>query len=288
MVSARRQPLRAGARRTATAVGEIAVEEFGYGLGPPSGMLVLRYPPTTTVPDFPDQRNDFVHQVFWSPDGVLTVRRGSSHRFLSPDEVLWVRRGVTAEIRALDVQTVLRVCVRQAPAALCGLSAAALDPGDAARESLLDVARPGVTEEAGLAVRAELLDTLARVGSTEVGHVAAGSGPAHDVARALVHDPSDPTSLTDWAARVHVSAKTLQRHFEQEYAMSFTAWRTRTRLQASMALLHHLPVTEAAHRVGYGSASAFVAAFTREFGTTPGRLAATHSGRAADCGTASG
>src|SRR5690606_16734743 len=34
------------------------IEEYGYGLGPPTGMLVLRYPPTDHPPHFPEARDD--------------------------------------------------------------------------------------------------------------------------------------------------------------------------------------------------------------------------------------
>src|SRR3546814_16373071 len=78
--------------------------------------------------------------------------------------------------------------------------------------------------------------------------------------------------MADWAARRHVSTKTLQRDIEREFDASFTALRTRIRLKAAAALLHGHSVTETAHLVGYSSASSFVAAFTREFGETPGRF----------------
>jgi len=271
MVSTSGQPRSHALLRSATAAGEIAVEEYGYGLGPPDGILVLRYPPRFTVPDFPEERDDFLHQIFWSPDGVLTLNRGGTTRFASSSEMLWVRRGVVAEVRGLDAQTVLRVCVRQAPAALTTLGAAVLSPGPQVGAMLLSIARPGIAEEVGLRTRAEVLDALAASSPVEIERTAAGSSPARAVARELLRDPADPTGLGEWAYRLHVSAKTLQRDFEREFAMTFTAWRTRTRMQAAVALLHDRSVTETAHLVGYASASAFVAAFTREYGEPPGR-----------------
>ncbi|WP_241005220.1 AraC family transcriptional regulator [Nocardioides sp. zg-1228] len=258
---------------TATAAGAIAVEEYGYGLGPPTGVLVLRYPPQAAVPDFPPDRDDFVHQLFWSPDGVLAVHRGDTSRFLSSAEMLWVRRGVVAEVHGLGRQTVLRVCVRQAPASLTALEAGVLAPEAEVGGRLLEIARPGVEEQDGLRARHDVLEALAGCRAVHLGHVDGGAGPAHTVAQALLHDPADPTSLTDWAARLHVSDKTLQRHFVREFGTTFTAWRTTTRLRAAAAMLRHLSVTETAHRVGYTSVSAFTAAFTREFGTSPGRYA---------------
>ena len=272
MVSPRGQSLSLAMPRTASSVGEITVQEFGYGLGPPTGILVLRYPPTSAVPDFPEDRDDFLHQLFWSPDGVLAVRRGATARFISAGEMLWVRRGVVAEVRGTGVQTVLRVCVRRAPSPLKALPAAALSPGRRTGERLLELARPGVSEAAGLRKRREVLDTLATCPAVAIDHVSAGDSPAHVVARALLSDPADQTGLAVWAERLHVSPKTLQRDLEREFDATFTTLRTRIRLRAAAAHLHDRSVTETAHLVGYASASAFVAAFTREFGQTPGRF----------------
>ena len=101
-----------------------------------------------------------------------------------------------------------------------------------------------------------------------------GSGLATVVARALLHDPADRTELREWAARLHVSLKTLQRDFLREYGTSYRRWRTELRLRASRALLETEPVAEVARRVGYATSSAFIAAFAREYGYTPGRRSA--------------
>ncbi|MDQ4114891.1 MAG: AraC family transcriptional regulator [Actinomycetota bacterium] len=263
------QRLRSAAAATASAAGEVEVEEYGYGLGPPTGMLVLRYPPQGPVVDFPESRNDFVHQVFWSPDGLLAVRRGVTTDFVGPQHALFVRRGVVSELGALDHQTVLRVCLRQMPKHLDVHAAARYTVTQDAADALLSVVRPGVSQETGLAARSIWLAGL--TDAEPVAHRPSTSGPAPVVAAALLRNPADPTSLTAWAARLHVSPKTLQRDFEREYGRSFSAWRTAIRLQASTAMLSRWSVTETAHRVGYSSASAYIAAFTREYGEPPGR-----------------
>jgi AraC-like DNA-binding protein len=103
---------------------------------------------------------------------------------------------------------------------------------------------------------------------------AAAGGLAATVARALLQNPADRTELREWAARLHVSMKTLQRDFVREYGISYRRWRTQLRLRISRVLLETQPVAEVAHRVGYASPSAFIAAFAREYGYTPGRRSA--------------
>jgi AraC-like DNA-binding protein len=107
-----------------------------------------------------------------------------------------------------------------------------------------------------------------------VSNTPAAGGFAATVARALLQDPADRTELREWAARLHVSLKTLQRDFVREYGTSYRRWRTELRLRVSRVLLETQPVAEVAHRVGYASPSAFIAAFAREYGYTPGRRSA--------------
>ncbi|MFS3126853.1 helix-turn-helix transcriptional regulator [Nocardioides sp. Bht2] len=265
---------------TASELGEIVVEDQGYGLGEPDGMLVLRYPTGRAVPDFPEYRDDLVHQLFHSPNGALSVRRGGATHFAAADQCIWVRKGVVAEVSGFDVQTVIRVCIRRAPDELTAHSAAVLDV-DAELGGLLEkVSRPGLSSAAGLEARQQILSRLAANADRRgtLTHATAPKGPAREVARAILHDPADNTDLATWADRMHVSTKTLQRSFQGSFGASFSDWRTRTRLHASLALLPHASVTETAHRVGYGSPSAYIAAFSKEFGSSPKRFLANRGG----------
>ncbi|WP_224769090.1 helix-turn-helix domain-containing protein [Nocardioides ochotonae] len=255
------------------------VEEYGYGIGPPTGMVVLRYRRAEGL-TVADTRDDHLHWLYVSPDGVLCVRRGGATTYLAPGTGFWATRGHVHQIASLSAACVLRVGLREAPPALDDLGAAPVEVPAAVLSALLDVARPGVSEEAGLAARAVLMagvGTGGVVAPHEARGVAIGSGLgagyARRVAAALSADPADDTTLQEWADRLHISAKTLQRDFTREFATSYTEWRSRLRLQAARALLRTLPVNETAHRVGYASASAFVGAFTREFGETPGQWA---------------
>ena len=89
----------------------------------------------------------------------------------------------------------------------------------------------------------------------------------------LIAAPDQATTLTQWAARLGTSEKTLMRLFQRETGMSFRAWRQRMRLLSSLdALESGASVTNAALNHGYESTSAFIAAFKALFGFTPGEL----------------
>ncbi len=97
-----------------------------------------------------------------------------------------------------------------------------------------------------------------------------GDGPARQVADGLLADPAENRSLDDLGRAVGASSRTLQRRFRAETGLTFQQWRRRARVQSSMGhLADGRSVTTVAHRCGFSSASAFIAAFRAETGTTP-------------------
>lgn len=243
------------------------VHEHGYGLGPPTGVLVLRHLGTEHPVEFSESRDDHRHQLFWSDATALAVRRGSRTAHLGPRQAFWVRRGTTVEVMACTPGTVHVICLRQPPPALSSAPAATVRMPEEAQALVHALCRESTTEEDGLAARDRLLallsDPLPLDSSGE------GNGLARAVARQLLRDPADTTELREWAERLHTTTKTLQRDFVREFDVSWTTWRSRTRLQAATALLESHSVTEVAHRVGFVSVSAFVQSFRRQYGTTP-------------------
>ena len=254
----------------------LVCEEYGYGLGQASGIMVVKYRAAAAL-EFGQRRQDFLHQLYWSPDGVLSTRHGAQTQFVGPREAFWVQRAVSHEVRGGDWQTVYRLCLREVPPALDGLRAGAVSLDDEAGRLVQAIARPGCAEREALTARERIMSGLAASTPAYLIHHATGAGYAMTVARAMSHDPGADIGLADWAERLHVSVKTLQRDFAREFGIPYSRWRTRLRLQAARALLETQPVGEVARRVGYASPSAFVAAFGKEYGHTPGRL---HKGAA--------
>ncbi|GGV43192.1 AraC family transcriptional regulator [Actinomadura cremea] len=248
----------------------VRCEEYGYGLGNPDGIFVLKYRSASGL-TLGETRQDFLHQLYWSPDGFLAVLNGSSTEFLGPREAYWASRATAHEVRAGDHQTVYRVCLREIPAALRGHRRGPVAVGAEASDLIRRIARRDCDAGTALAARRRIMTGLTPLTGRDAPRPGTGGGYALTVARALSHDPADPTPLTEWARRLRVSAKTLQRDFAREFGMPYTRWRTRHRLSAARVLLHAHPVTEVAHRVGYASPSAFIAAYADQYGRTPGR-----------------
>ncbi|HCR3444756.1 AraC family transcriptional regulator [Morganella morganii] len=93
------------------------------------------------------------------------------------------------------------------------------------------------------------------------------------VLSALENDPSDNTSLAEWAVRRFTSERTLSRRCQQKLGMSFSEWRQRLRFLRAVALLQEgRSVQNVALDVGYSSSSAFIAMFSQLAGVTPERF----------------
>lgn len=91
------------------------------------------------------------------------------------------------------------------------------------------------------------------------------------IAERLLADPSDQRELTHWADQVHTSVRTLTRLFPAETGVSSSAWRTQVRIRAAIELLARgTAVNATARAVGYRRPSAFISAFRRVTGQTPG------------------
>uniref|UniRef100_A0AAU2JGP1 AraC family transcriptional regulator n=1 Tax=Streptomyces sp. NBC_00049 TaxID=2903617 RepID=A0AAU2JGP1_9ACTN len=127
---------------------------------------------------------------------------------------------------------------------------------------------------------------------------ALGDPVAAAALRALHADPSAPWTIERLAAEAGVSRPTLARRFTALVGRPPMAYLTWWRLTLAAALLRDTrdPLASVARRVGYGTPYALSHAFSREFGTTPGRYRAgtgrtervAGTGRAAPAGVVPG
>ena len=95
-------------------------------------------------------------------------------------------------------------------------------------------------------------------------------GLARDAAIALIADDARALGIEGVAALCGVSRRTLERAFARELGVGIAIWLRRLRfVDALHALRAGRSVTDAAFDAGYAAPSAFIAAFKREFLTTP-------------------
>ncbi|MGA4841207.1 AraC family transcriptional regulator [Streptomyces sp. G45] len=116
-----------------------------------------------------------------------------------------------------------------------------------------------------------------RAAGGAAGWAGALQDPAVAAALRLLHeDPARPWTTARLAARAGVSRATLTRRFTALVGRPPMAYLTWWRMTRAAALLRagDAPLAAVARQVGYGSPYALSHAFTRAFGTTPGRYRA--------------
>lgn len=90
--------------------------------------------------------------------------------------------------------------------------------------------------------------------------------------------PDTPVCLRDWSQQVCMSEKTLARLFKRETGQTIGRWVQGVRLQRAVEYIeagHN--ITSVALSCGYTSVSAFIVAFKKHFGTTPGAFGTRHA-----------
>ncbi len=93
------------------------------------------------------------------------------------------------------------------------------------------------------------------------------------ITAALTLNPDDATTVDMWAARLHLTPKTIHRLFSKETGMTFGQWRQQIRLLAALErLAQGEKVLSVALGLGYSSQSAFAAMFKRQFGMPPSQF----------------
>ncbi len=211
------------------------------------------------------------HQLAWAASGVLTVLTGEATWVLPPTRALWIPAGLPHETASEGRATMRSLYIRP------GLSPVRwTDPTPVAASPLLAeligyLGEPDLA--AGHRAHAEILlsDLLTPVPVTTIAVRLPSAPTARRVAQALRADPADRRTLQQWGREVGASERTLARAFAAEAGLPFGRWRTLLRLQAALSMLAAgEAVSRVAGRVGYDTPSAFVAAFRRATGQTPG------------------
>ncbi|KIP99612.1 AraC family transcriptional regulator [Agrobacterium tumefaciens] len=89
---------------------------------------------------------------------------------------------------------------------------------------------------------------------------------------ALVINPAERSTLSDWASRVAMSERTLARLINRETGMTFGRWRQQLHLLVALRFLAEgTSVQNVSESLGYGSVTAFITMFKKALGTTPSR-----------------
>lgn len=217
------------------------------------------------------------HQLSWSPSGTLTAETPGRHWQLLRTSALWIPADLPHDVGASRPAELVNVRFNAAFCPFLDDEPVVVDATPLLVALIERLADPEMDEERRARAEQVLLDELAPVAGSPMSMSMSMSVPmpfdgrALAVARALLADPADGRALSAWGREVGASERTLVRFFSTETGLSFSAWRSRVRLRAALGHLDAGATTSsAAARVGYRNVGAFIDAFQRVTGITPG------------------
>jgi AraC-like DNA-binding protein len=212
-----------------------------------------------------------VHELLWGTRGTLTAQTDDGF-FAVPDLVgVWIPAGVVHRVSSAPGTGFYCTYIATPVPEHLQRETLTVTVPRAARELMLHLREQQMPMSARRRASAVVVDLLApaRLGPLTV------PMPADPrlirITDALLAAPSDARTLQAWARETNSSVRHLARLFELETGMGFAQWRTLARMRAAVTLLAagH-PVNAVARRVGYRTSSAFVQAFAKVMGRTPG------------------
>lgn len=215
------------------------------------------------------------HELVWSERGVVTMLVEDRLWTVPPGMGLWIPRGVVHEGSAAAGVSFRATYFTPELWTRGWTSPVAVTVNPAVQQLLLHLARTGMSEDERLRAQRVCIDMLSPAESFGIDVPLPRDPRIRRLVDTVVADPSDDRSLEQWARNLHVSSRTITRAFSAEVAMSFAQWRRLVRMRSALGLLADgVSVSVVGRRVGYGTTSAFVAAFRKVVGCTPGDLLA--------------
>ncbi|MFD0252112.1 MULTISPECIES: helix-turn-helix transcriptional regulator [Streptomyces] len=228
-----------------------------------------------------ERHRHLFHQLIYVSSGVFAVRTQEAAWVISSARAMWVPAGTWHQHRVYGSSRVHTFGFATDDPPLPGDVPTMVFVGPFLRELLIACSEPGLPLEEAGRIQAVIRDRLRR------SHIQPLVLPAPQDARlaqacALAEDDLTQPRTVTWLARhCGASERTLTRLFRTEFGMTYPQWRTTVRVfHAMIKLAEGATVTEAGQDCGWATTSAFVNAFTRTAGQTPGAYRTTM--RAAD------
>ncbi|MFP5579134.1 MAG: AraC family transcriptional regulator [Acidimicrobiia bacterium] len=217
-----------------------------------------------------DTHHHDTHQLAWASSGVLTMGVNDRLWVLPRSRALWIPAGVAHDVRSAAETTMVSLYLDPRTCPISYDSPTVVDTSGLLGH-LIDHLSGDVGGEPRRRAEAVVYDLIEPTPAASLHVPRPSDDRAARVATSLIARPAEQRTLSEWGDLVGASSRTLARAFDRDTGMTFTTWRTNVRIAASLQLLGAgRPVSTVAGEVGYATPSAFVAAFHRVTGTTPG------------------
>ncbi|MBR9762774.1 MAG: AraC family transcriptional regulator [Rhodobacteraceae bacterium] len=217
-------------------------------------------------------------QLALTLSGVMRLEVGHDTWIVPPSHAVWVPGGQRHSIRSETDIVTCNIFVDPTCAARARPETAprVLRITPLLRELAVRLSEAGAMGDAGAPSRRlslVLVDEIARLETGDLGLPGGRDARLVKVTTHLNRHLGELRGLPELAEEAGTSERTLARLFRAETGLSFRQWRTRQRMLVALERLERGESSGAvAAALGYGSASAFIAAFRRTLGAAPRQL----------------
>ncbi|HYR83744.1 MAG TPA: helix-turn-helix domain-containing protein [Terriglobia bacterium] len=214
-------------------------------------------------------------QLVFASSGVMTIHTGEGVWIVPPQRAVWIPATVVHSINmsgAVSMRTLYFAAnfIKKVPNTCFVINVSPL-----LRELILhacDFAKLSTKVPFERKIIEIIVDQVKASKAVPLQLPSPSDSRAVRVAEILLADPSDQRALEELCKDCGASKRTIERLFQSETNLTFGKWRQQLRLLHGLRLLASgTKVTAAALEAGYNSPSAFISAFRKTLGLTPGR-----------------
>lgn len=215
-------------------------------------------------------------QLVYASAGVMRVSTDARAWTVTPTRAIWIPAGIDHAIAGRGEVSLRTLYIAPSRAAPLPRDAGVLEITPLLRELILHILGAGMlapewAEQDRLA--GVLIDQLLTANVVDLSLPLPTDMRARRLADCILTAPGDRSHLSALASESGASLRTLQRLFSEQTGLTLEAWRQKCRLiEAAACLSVGDRVTDVAEKCGYESLAAFISAFSRVFGMTPGRF----------------
>jgi AraC-like DNA-binding protein/mannose-6-phosphate isomerase-like protein (cupin superfamily) len=238
----------------------------------PVAALAEDYPDGQSTPRHHHPNAQLIHAV----RGVMVVETDYGQWIVPPTRGLWIPGGVDHSTRMVGEVQMRTAYINAAASANLPQHCVVLKISPLLRELIIaaiDIPIPYSPDSRAGRLAHLLLDEIQQMGALPLHLPMPNDKRLLDLCSAINAAPADNTTATEWARRLHVDPKTIQRLFLRETGMTFGQWRTQARLLLALErLAAGDKVLTVAIDHGYDSPSAFATMFKKQFGIAPSQF----------------
>ena len=214
-------------------------------------------------------------QLLYAEKGTITTTAEEGTWVAPPDRALWMPAHLP-HVTAHSVGTELRmVFISSDVDSRLPARCAVVQMSPLLREIFLAVGRlPRLYDESGADGRLVrvFLDQLAPLPAEALHLPMPDNNKLRSIAKRILEQPERTLVVDEAASEVAMSPRTFARHFLADTGLTWGVWQRQAKMLRALELLGAgKGVGEVAIWLGYENPSAFIAAFRKNFGTTPAR-----------------